>query len=145
MPWRLCTPPEGHFDALKGIYVRKHTDLTWSSGADLRLQYGDSADRMRHRNALVSIARQRHLDRRSSCCPDGHARYAYWVDICVLIPPPVPEGTTESIAALKSAFGNLVWPTPGTLGLRGYAVNLQPIEKEKTGAIYFKLDVTSMF
>ncbi len=85
MPWRLCTPPEGHFDALKGIYVRKHTDLTWSSGADLRLQYGASSDRMRHRNALVSIARQRHLDRRSSCCPDGHARYTYWVDICVLI------------------------------------------------------------
>jgi hypothetical protein len=74
-----------HFDALKGIYVRKHTDLTWSSGADLRLQYGASSDRMRHRNALVSIARQRHLDRRSSYCPDGHARYAYWVDICVLI------------------------------------------------------------
>ena len=107
-------PPNGcrHFGALKGIYVRKYTDLTWESGADLRLQCGASFDRMRHRNALGSIARQRHLDRRSSCFPDGRARYAYRVDICILNFPPVPEGTTESIAALKSAESRLALISP---------------------------------
>jgi len=34
------------------------------------------------------------------------------VDICVLIPPPVPEGTTESIAALKSAESRLALISP---------------------------------
>jgi len=81
-----------HPRVLKGIHVREHTDLTWPSDPDLRLQFGAPSGRMRHRDALGSIACQRHLDRRSSCCPDGRARYVYRVDICVLDLPPVPEG-----------------------------------------------------
>jgi hypothetical protein len=81
------TPP-----ILKGVYVREHTDLTWPSDPDFRLQFGAPPGRMRRRDALGSIACQRHLDSRSRRCPDGRARYVYRIDICVLDPPPVPEG-----------------------------------------------------
>jgi hypothetical protein len=80
------------FDAMKGVYVREHTDLTWPSDPDFRLQFGAPPGRMRHRDALGSIAYQRHLDRRSRRCPDGRARYFYRIYICVLDTPPVPEG-----------------------------------------------------
>jgi hypothetical protein len=84
----------------KGIYVRRHTDLTWSSNADFYLQLGDATDRMRHRYALVSIARQRHLDRRSSRCPDGRARYAYRIANYVFDLRPVPG--TAKVACAES-------------------------------------------
>ncbi len=79
--------------AMKGIRVRRHTDITWPSGPDFHLQSGASSGRMRHRNALVSNARQRHLDSCSRRCPDGRARYDYRVDICVAKLPTVPAGT----------------------------------------------------
>ena len=72
----------------KGVYVKNRIDLARSSRPDFRLQSGAPADRMRHRNALVSIARLRHLDRCGSSVPNGRARYVHRVDICVRNYPP---------------------------------------------------------
>ena len=69
---------------------------------------------MRDRDALVSIARNRHLGRGSSSGPDGRARYAHRVAICVVDLPPVPErpdgGTKLTLASCLETLrmgGNL--------------------------------------
>jgi len=81
------TPP-----ILKGIHVREHTNLTWPSDPDFRLQFGAPSGRMRYWDALESIASQRHLDCRSRRRPDGRARYVYRIAICVIDLSSLPEG-----------------------------------------------------